>query len=333
MEDYEPSASKVDAGKQINSGRWTRDEHDLFLKGLAEFGKDWKRIAGIIETRTVVQIRTHAQKYFQKLAKSTGGPVMSTSKKGDVVRPVQRKRKGVSADPSYSDEEDEEEIPRPRKKRSSAGSSGGYRKPKNIRVPSFPKPNGHSSSGFIASGSSATSAGSGKIGKVEEGGGVTPRTVAAATILLRPRIQHKIQTGGDTPKTREQATWLASQQERAAQVLGKPRRSAVSKLEEVLNTPDDMAQPFQPPLSSSSSSSMPNPATSREEGNGKDSSASAQLEDSQPESAKAENTGSVVGAADARKDSKDTSAEDTTAPLDAETAPAVPKLSWDGAGI
>ncbi len=36
------------------------------------FGKDWKRVAKMIPTRTVVQIRTHAQKYFQKLAKDMG---------------------------------------------------------------------------------------------------------------------------------------------------------------------------------------------------------------------------------------------------------------------
>jgi len=30
----------------------------------------WKKIASLIKSRTVVQIRTHAQKYFQKLAKA-----------------------------------------------------------------------------------------------------------------------------------------------------------------------------------------------------------------------------------------------------------------------
>ena len=35
-------------------------------------GKDWKRVAAHVRTRTVVQTRTHAQKYFQKLAKTSG---------------------------------------------------------------------------------------------------------------------------------------------------------------------------------------------------------------------------------------------------------------------
>ena len=34
------------------------------------YGKGWKKIAQLIKTRTVVQIRTHAQKYFLKLAKA-----------------------------------------------------------------------------------------------------------------------------------------------------------------------------------------------------------------------------------------------------------------------
>eukprot|EP00804_Cyclotella_cryptica_P001210 CCRYP_012717-RA/>CCRYP_012717-RA protein AED:0.01 eAED:0.01 QI:942/1/1/1/1/1/2/276/600 len=53
-----------------NTGRWTAEEHRLFLQGLEEHGKGWKKIASLIQTRTVVQIRTHAQKYFQKLAKA-----------------------------------------------------------------------------------------------------------------------------------------------------------------------------------------------------------------------------------------------------------------------
>jgi len=53
-----------------NAGRWTNAEHALFLEGLRTFGKAWKKIALLIKTRTVIQVRTHAQKYFLKVAKS-----------------------------------------------------------------------------------------------------------------------------------------------------------------------------------------------------------------------------------------------------------------------
>ncbi|KAL3810461.1 hypothetical protein ACHAXA_002729 [Cyclostephanos tholiformis] len=61
-----PSSS----GLVENTGRWTAEEHRLFLRGLEQHGKGWKKIATLIQSRTVVQIRTHAQKYFQKLAKA-----------------------------------------------------------------------------------------------------------------------------------------------------------------------------------------------------------------------------------------------------------------------
>lgn len=66
------------------AGRWTSEEHNLFLQGLKLYNKQWKLIADLVKTRTVVQIRTHAQKYFQKLEK---GRMMSTTsvKKDDVV--------------------------------------------------------------------------------------------------------------------------------------------------------------------------------------------------------------------------------------------------------
>jgi len=60
------------SGKE-NTGRWTEEEHQLFIQGLRLHKKQWKQIAELIKTRTVVQIRTHAQKYFQKLMKRAGG--------------------------------------------------------------------------------------------------------------------------------------------------------------------------------------------------------------------------------------------------------------------
>jgi len=64
------SAIHPTTGQVENTGRWTAEEHRLFLQGLEQHGKGWKKIATLIQSRTVVQIRTHAQKYFQKLAKA-----------------------------------------------------------------------------------------------------------------------------------------------------------------------------------------------------------------------------------------------------------------------
>ena len=77
-----------------NTGRWTAEEHRLFLQGLEQHGKGWKKIASLIKSRTVVQIRTHAQKYFQKLAKAR-----QNGEEGDVAM---EGRGGATALPSVS---------------------------------------------------------------------------------------------------------------------------------------------------------------------------------------------------------------------------------------
>ena len=63
-----PLGRVVDAGQE-HTGRWTREEHEAFLAGLQQYGKEWKKVAAKVKTRTVVQTRTHAQKYFQKIQK------------------------------------------------------------------------------------------------------------------------------------------------------------------------------------------------------------------------------------------------------------------------
>ena len=69
-----------------NTGRWSKKEHDLFVECLTKYGKDWKKMADFLKTRTVVQIRTHAQKYFQRVAKLKGEIAESTSS-GSVKAP------------------------------------------------------------------------------------------------------------------------------------------------------------------------------------------------------------------------------------------------------
>jgi SHAQKYF class myb-like DNA-binding protein len=51
------------------SGRWTEVEHNAFLEGLEMYGKKWNKVSRHIKTRSVIQTRTHAQKYYLKLYK------------------------------------------------------------------------------------------------------------------------------------------------------------------------------------------------------------------------------------------------------------------------
>jgi SHAQKYF class myb-like DNA-binding protein len=56
-------------GTSVSFGRWTKEEHQAFLQGLKVYGREWKKVARNIPTRSSAQIRSHAQKYFAKLAK------------------------------------------------------------------------------------------------------------------------------------------------------------------------------------------------------------------------------------------------------------------------
>eukprot|EP00588_Corethron_pennatum_P004909 CAMPEP_0194287078 /NCGR_PEP_ID=MMETSP0169-20130528/33964_1 /TAXON_ID=218684 /ORGANISM="Corethron pennatum, Strain L29A3" /LENGTH=332 /DNA_ID=CAMNT_0039033667 /DNA_START=41 /DNA_END=1039 /DNA_ORIENTATION=+ len=51
-------------------GRWTVEEHRLFLQGLEKYGDNWNEFTFLIHSRTLVQIRTHGQKYLKKLMKA-----------------------------------------------------------------------------------------------------------------------------------------------------------------------------------------------------------------------------------------------------------------------
>lgn len=53
------------------NGRWTDEEHQLFERALQIYGKKWKKIEAVVGTRTATQIRSHAQKHFIRLKKTS----------------------------------------------------------------------------------------------------------------------------------------------------------------------------------------------------------------------------------------------------------------------
>ena len=51
------------------TGRWSAEEQAAFEAAYEVYGRDWKQIAREVQTRSVVQVRSHAQKYFKKLSR------------------------------------------------------------------------------------------------------------------------------------------------------------------------------------------------------------------------------------------------------------------------
>ena len=60
--DIYEAPTKASKASKKNVGRWTAEEHRLFLQGQEQYGKDWKKIAQLIKTRTLAQICVHSEK-------------------------------------------------------------------------------------------------------------------------------------------------------------------------------------------------------------------------------------------------------------------------------
>ena len=86
----------MDEEGKYNNGRWSTEEHNKFLYALELYGKEWKKVQEFVGTRTSTQARSHAQKYFSKLEKTTT-PV-SPIKKEQYYEPKPKKNSKIKSE-------------------------------------------------------------------------------------------------------------------------------------------------------------------------------------------------------------------------------------------
>mmetsp|Transcript_46791 Transcript_46791/g.68407 ORF Transcript_46791/g.68407 Transcript_46791/m.68407 type:complete len:311 (-) Transcript_46791:284-1216(-) len=77
--DFAGAADEEEDDHAFNTGRWSTDEHRRFIEALAIHGKNWNAVAEYVQSRSQVQVRTHAQKYYLKIAKTAQGTARVTS--------------------------------------------------------------------------------------------------------------------------------------------------------------------------------------------------------------------------------------------------------------
>ncbi|KAL0927504.1 hypothetical protein M5K25_001679 [Dendrobium thyrsiflorum] len=72
--------------------RWTSEEHNKFLEALKLHGRAWRRIEAHIGSKTTVQIRSHAQKFFSKVTRESSSNSPGTVKAIEIPPPRPKRK-------------------------------------------------------------------------------------------------------------------------------------------------------------------------------------------------------------------------------------------------
>ncbi|XP_023448126.1 deubiquitinase MYSM1 [Dasypus novemcinctus] len=77
------------------SVKWTIEEKELFEQGLANFGRRWTKIAKLIGSRTVLQVKSYARQYFKNKVKLDGPEKESSNQKNSTALQIKNENEGT----------------------------------------------------------------------------------------------------------------------------------------------------------------------------------------------------------------------------------------------
>lgn len=126
LSDVEKDRGKGETPK-VQSRYWTPTEHKRFLEALQKFGpKDVRAIANFVGSRNATQVRTHAQKYFLRIARErrAGGALAAARKRSMSESDLARVGRAVGTPPGSPREQDDRADVRDMERESGTEESG-----------------------------------------------------------------------------------------------------------------------------------------------------------------------------------------------------------------